>query len=183
MKPLIGTAILGAIMAGLTAAAVLSGLWTANLWVSAGLAIALLWLCWVDLREMRLPDFLTLPLIAAGLAWAFLVTEQLPASLAGALAGYAVIWGLEIFWRRVRGQEGIGLGDAKLLAGAGAWLGWMGLPIVLLVASASGLIVAGLGRIVLNNDTKPTQIIAFGPFLGLAFWFVWSFGSDPALWL
>jgi leader peptidase (prepilin peptidase)/N-methyltransferase len=183
MKPLAGTSLLGIAMTVLMAVSFGTGQWSQNIYVSIGIAVVLLWMSWVDFVEMRLPDYLTLPLIVTGLTWSGLVSDQLVPGLVGAIAGFGAIWALNIFWQRVRGQDGIGLGDAKLLAGAGAWLGWMGLPLVLLIASGAGLIATGLAMLFARQKAGLTNVIAFGPFLSLGFWAVWCLGSDPALWL
>jgi leader peptidase (prepilin peptidase)/N-methyltransferase len=60
----------------------------------------------------------------------------------GAAAGFAAFWALGYAYRRLRGREGLGLGDAKLLAGSGAWVSWWGLPSVVLVAALAGLTAA-----------------------------------------
>ena len=121
----------------------------------------------VDLRERRLPDRLTLPLAALGLVLAAWRTGGLPlAELAGAGVGYLLFWGLGEAHHRLRGTEGLGLGDAKLLAAAGAWLGWRDLPLVILLAALGALAFALLAR---NRKTE----IAFGPWLAMAFLVLW----------
>ena len=78
-----------------------------------------------------------------GLAVAWAVDPGLLGDHAlGALAGFASLAVIASVYRRVRGREGLGLGDAKLLAAAGAWLGWQALPSVVLIAAASGLALA-----------------------------------------
>ena len=97
----------------------------------------------VDLRSFRIPDILSLPLIAAGITLAILVPGVNAVDhLAGALAAYLLFAAVGEIYFRSRGIDGLGLGDAKLFAGAGAWLGWQNLPIVLLVAATGGLIHA-----------------------------------------
>jgi leader peptidase (prepilin peptidase) / N-methyltransferase len=123
----------------------------------------------VDLKTLRIPDLLSLPLIAAGLALAFAVPGVGAMDhLAGALGAYILFAGLGEVYFRSRGIDGLGLGDAKLFAAAGAWLGWQNLPMVLLIATAGGLIYALLRA----SQDKATRI-AFGPFLALAFWAMW----------
>jgi leader peptidase (prepilin peptidase)/N-methyltransferase len=93
----------------------------------------------------------------------------------GAFAGFAALALIASVYRRVRGREGLGLGDAKLLAAAGAWLGWHGLPSVVLIAAVSALAVA-LAAASGGGKLAWTSRIAFGPHLALAFWLVWLFG-------
>jgi|GEM_PF-803684 len=144
---------------------------------SAVLGAALLALAYIDLRTGLLLDSLTLPLIAAGLAWAALAdpgtsTSLLNAGL-GAAIGYGAIAGLAFIWRRWRGYEGIGLGDAKLLSAGGAWVGATALPMVLFVSSLIGIIAA---VIVLQKPRSSGERVAlpFGPCLALGIWIVWN---------
>ena len=132
-----------------------------------------LWLAaasWIDARRLILPDVLTLPLIAAGLALAWLQPPELATRAIGAMAGFAAFALIAELYRRLRGRDGLGLGDAKLLAGAGAWLGWEALPSVVLIGAVAGLVFALLKRPAADRP------IPFGPFLALGFWLVWRFG-------
>jgi leader peptidase (prepilin peptidase)/N-methyltransferase len=121
---------------------------------------------------MRIPDLLNALLVVSGLGAAWLLEKSLLAALIGAVLGYGAILLLNTLYRSMRGRDGIGLGDAKLLAGAGAWLGWTGLPFVVLIAAATGIVfVAGsrvLGRAFARQDA-----IAFGPFLCIGITAVW----------
>lgn len=132
------------------------------------LAAVLARLAWVDVRTFRLPDIYTLPLIGAGLVLA-LVTDRISvgASVAGALTGFGLFWAIGHFYFSRHGQEGLGLGDAKLFAASGSWLGVWLLPYVLLVASFGGLAFALMTR------RNPERKVAFGPWLAFAFMTVW----------
>ena len=122
-----------------------------------------------DLRYRRLPDRLTLPLVIAGLLLA--VPHGLPqvqSRLIGAALGFGIFWAIGAAFFRLRGVEGLGLGDAKLFAAAGAWLGWTPLPVVLLVASFGGLGQSLIGR------SRADREIPFGPWLCLGFAACWT---------
>ena len=164
---------LAALAVALSAAMVLSG-WL--LWASLGLGWTLLTLAAIDWREFVLPDIITLPLIPSGLVVAWAIDPGLLSGHAlGALAGFAALALIASVYRRLRSREGLGLGDAKLLAAAGAWLGWQALPSVVVIAAACGLALAlatTLGGVKLGWTSR----IAFGPHLALAFWLVWLFG-------
>lgn len=137
--------------------------------LTAVLAGILLRLAWIDHRTFRLPDRYTLPLIVLGLGLSPLFGEPaFTARLIGAVAGFLSL-GLigEIHFRRT-GAEGLGLGDAKLCAAAGAWLGWQALPMVVLIASVAGLAYATALR-----RTDRGAPIAFGPMLALGFFLCW----------
>lgn len=148
---------------------------------TTGLAVVLLWITVIDLRELRVPNRLSLPLVAAGLAVAWLISLQpLHAHVAGALVGYGVLAAVGALHFRLRGREGLGLGDAKLFAAAGAWLGWAALPAVLFEAALLGLLIAGMRR--LAGAASPE--IPFAPALAIAFWASWTFGVPgvPMTW-
>jgi len=137
--------------------------------VGALLGWVLLLASLIDLRHFALPDALTLPLIPAGLGVVFLTDRTALADhVIGAFAGYAVFAAIAALYRRFRGREGLGMGDAKLLAASGAWVGWAELPWVVLLAACAALLTALLGR-----RWQADRMIAFGPFLALGFWLVW----------
>ena len=131
------------------------------------LALALVMLARTDLREQRLPDRLTLPLVAMGLGLSAWRVEGVPfAQLIGASGGFLLFWALGEAHFRLRGAEGLGLGDAKLIAAAGAWLGWRDLPLLVLIAALGALAAVAVGRL-------PKREIAFGPWLAMAFMLLW----------
>ena len=140
----------------------------------AGLVLgwSLLLLALIDLRHMLLPDRITLPLLALGLAVTALIEPaRLPAHVIGAAAAYLGLALVARLYAQLRGRAGLGGGDGKLLAALGAWLGWEALPSVLLIAGIAGLLfAAAAGRL------APSDRIAFGPALGLAGWIVWLHG-------
>lgn len=136
----------------------------------------LLALAWIDWRSMRLPDALTLPLLLAGLLATWLDRPgDLPAHLLGALAGFAAFALVGWLYRRLRGQEGLGLGDAKLLAAGGAWLGWEGLASVVLLGCATAALSL-LPRHLAGHRLSRHSALAFGPWLALGIWLVWLLG-------
>ena len=137
----------------------------------------LLALGWIDLRSWLLPDILTLPLIIAGLAVAFaLDPDQLTQHALGAALGYLSLVAVAASYRALRGREGLGRGDAKLLAASGAWLGAAALPQVILIAALSALAAAGCLRLS-GMRLGIHSALPFGPFLALATWLLWLFGS------
>lgn len=145
-------------------------------WVSIGLGWLLLVLAVIDQRHLILPDRLTLPLIPAGLGVAYLIDPALlDAHLLGGVVGLFAFALVAVLYQVLRGREGLGMGDAKLLAGAGAWLGWTALPGVVLLATFSALSLAVL-RLVTEENADLTGEIAFGPHLALAFWASWLLG-------
>src|SRR5262249_10831009 len=108
---------------------------------SALLALTLAALSTVDLRDYRLPDILTLPLVAAGVLASWWLELASPWwAMISAAVGFALLTGVAMLYSRVRGRDGLGLGDAKLFAASGAWLGLEGLPAVLLVACGAAIV-------------------------------------------
>jgi leader peptidase (prepilin peptidase) / N-methyltransferase len=145
-------------------------------WVDAALGWWLLALAWIDWRHMILPDVLTLPLIPLGLAVAgVLEPEELWQPLIGAAAGYLGLRALAWTYHRLRGREGLGQGDAKLLAASGAWVGVSGLPSVLAGAAVTGLVAVG-AMMLAGTRLDRHSALPFGPFLAAATWLVWLFG-------
>jgi leader peptidase (prepilin peptidase)/N-methyltransferase len=144
--------------------------------VTAALGVCLLTLAVIDAECFRLPDVLTLPLIACGLiVAAFLPGLPLFDHVIGAAAGFVVFAALAWLFRRVRGRDALGLGDAKLAAAAGAWLGWMALPSMVLIACVLGFIWIAV-RAITSGRQSMREHIAFGVPLAAAFWLVWLYG-------
>jgi leader peptidase (prepilin peptidase)/N-methyltransferase len=144
-------------------------------WLDCLLGWWLLALGWIDLRTWLLPDALTLPLIIAGLAASFMFDpDQLVNHALGAPLGYASLMTIAALYRALRGREGLGGGDAKLLAASGAWLGAAGLPQVILLAALSALAAAGFLRLA-GMRLRMHSALPFGPFLALATWVLWLF--------
>jgi leader peptidase (prepilin peptidase)/N-methyltransferase len=127
----------------------------------------------LDVEYHWLPDRLTLPLIPAGLlVGATGYGTVLEARLIGAGAGYLVLAGIAMLYRRLRGREGLGGGDPKLLAAIGAWLGWVQLPFVLLLAGTAGLlglVVKRLSGAAIRADDR----LPLGTLMALAAWPIW----------
>lgn len=147
---------------------------------SLGLGWVLLCLAAIDVAALRLPDVLTLPLLGAGLAEAaFLPGRPILDHLAGAAVGWALLAGVALAYRRWRGIDGLGLGDAKLLAAAGAWLGWRALPSVLLIACLAAFAWVAVLRLRRGRQVL-SEPIAFGAPLALAFWIAWLHGPLSA---
>jgi leader peptidase (prepilin peptidase) / N-methyltransferase len=144
-----------------------------EVWLDCLLGWSLLALAWIDARHWLLPDLLTLPLVIAGLVAALaLAPGELASRALGAAGGYVFFRGLAFLYRRLRGRDGLGQGDAKLLAAAGAWVGAAALPQVILIAAFAGLCAAGVMRIA-GVRLEASSALPFGPFLALAIWVVW----------
>ena len=117
----------------------------------------------VDAETGYLPDALTLPAVWLGLVTAAVGVGGTSASGAvlGAATGYAALRLIADGYAALRGREGLGRGDAKLLAAGGAWLGPLALPLVLLLAALAGLAAVTLRAGAVRADTE----LRFGPYL------------------
>lgn len=173
---------IGGFVLAIEGAALAVALWAA--FQTAGWVIAiscvfgwtLLLLAVIDWRVQLLPDLITLPLLVTGLAAAAILDrDHMTDHLIGALAGFAVFALAALIYRLLRGREGLGLGDAKLLAGIGAWVSWMGLPTVVLWGSILGLAFA-LARAVTGRGLSLSDRLPFGTFLAAGGWLVWLYG-------
>jgi leader peptidase (prepilin peptidase)/N-methyltransferase len=143
---------------------------------TAALGWQLLLIALIDAENFWLPDELTLPLIATGLiASAVLATGWPVDQIIGAVAGFVSLWLLAEVYRRVRGRQGLGGGDPILFAGAGAWVGWQGLPSVLLWACAAGFSMV-LTLLITRRRVSATDRLPFGTFLAIGVWLTWLYG-------
>ncbi len=147
----------------------------AGVLILSGCLIAL---AMIDIDTLLLPDCLTLPLLWLGLLFnVYAVYVPLEQAVLGAVAGYLIFWFLRWGSILLTHREGLGLGDAKLLAAMGAWLGWQVLPWLLLVASAFGLMTMFIHRSVMSDEVTreksirlPSLPFPFGPSLAMACW-------------
>jgi len=143
--------------------------------LSSILALGLITLSEIDRKSFRLPDPITLPLLLAGLLAATIIGEGIVWHLVSAAIGFAVILLVDYGYRAWRGVSGIGLGDAKLFAAAGAWLGAAALPTVLLWSCVLALLALLAARLSGRQLTAQTAI-PFGSFLAYGTWLVWCLG-------
>ena len=153
--------------------AVLSALviWYLGSGIAGISGLILLWMLiamsFIDLDTQLLPDELTLPLMWLGLLINLDGTfVPLRDAVIGAAAGYIFLWLVYWMFFAATGKEGIGYGDFKLLAALGAWMGWMLLPLIVLLSSVVGATV-GLLMIALKRHHRDSPI-PFGPFLATA---------------
>jgi leader peptidase (prepilin peptidase)/N-methyltransferase len=134
-------------------------------------ACAFLWtllaLTGIDFDTQFLPDNLTLPLLWGGLiANLHGLFVPLQDAVVGAIAGYLVLWSIFWLFKLIRGKEGMGYGDFKLLAALGAWLGWKMLPLIVLGSSVVGACI-GIGLVAFKGRDHNVPL-AFGPYLAIA---------------
>lgn len=165
------------------------GLWAAGQFdgptavITAVLGWWLLLIALIDAEEFWLPDRLTLPLGAAGLLAAGLWSPQtLVDRGGGVVAGFVTLWLVSIIYQRLRHRPGLGSGDPILFAAAGAWVGALALPVVLLVACGIGLSVIA-ARMLLGQAPAATEQLPFGSYLAISLWLTWLYWPATGGWL
>ncbi len=142
----------------------------------AFLCSACLALLAIDIQFFILPDAITLPGIAVGLALSFVSVRRTPLeALVGAALGAGGLFLVAFLYEKIAGQEGMGLGDVKMLGMIGAFLGPSGVVVTILAASVSGTLV-GLGLILFRGGSGKTKL-PFGVFLALGAIAAWFFAE------
>ena len=119
-----------------------------------------------DFDTQRLPNVLTLPGIVLGLAFSVVAAPGLFDSAAGTALGAAILLAVRWGWKRATGVDGMGLGDVKMLAMIGAFLGWRQVWVVLFLASLAGAAI-GLFLTLVQRRSLQSRL-PFGTFLALA---------------
>jgi leader peptidase (prepilin peptidase)/N-methyltransferase len=129
-------------------------------------ACALIVLFVIDLQHQILPNRITLPGLAIGLILSVAFPPGWRGALLGALFGGVFPWLIAEAYLRLRGREGMGMGDFKMLAMAGAFLGWPLIYIVLMLACVLGVVIGG-GALLVTRRAAATRI-PFGTFIAAA---------------
>jgi leader peptidase (prepilin peptidase)/N-methyltransferase len=126
---------------------------------------ALIVLFAIDLEHHLLPNVITLPGILVGFAFSLFTEPGWMASLAGILVGGGVLWGVAGAYYLIRHEEGLGMGDVKMLAMIGAFVGWKLMLITLMMASFAGSIVGVI--LIVSKRGGMKYALPFGTFLAL----------------
>ena len=126
---------------------------------------ALIVLFAIDLEHHLLPNAITIPGIIVGFVFSFFTEPGWEASLIGLLAGGGALYAIAEIYYRVRHEEGLGMGDVKMLAMIGAFLGWKLALLTLILASFAGTLI-GIGLIVTRRGGMK-YALPFGTFLAL----------------
>ncbi|ATC23201.1 prepilin peptidase [Caulobacter vibrioides] len=142
---------------------------------------SLLLIATIDTEHLWLPDRLTLPFGALGVI-ATLAIGEVPVwtPLVGAAVGFGGLALIAWLYKTVRGFDGMGGGDPRLLGAIGAWVGWQGLPSVLVWACVAGLSVA-IAQTLVRRRFSGDQQLPFGAFLAIGAWLTWLWGPLHAL--
>lgn len=153
-----------------------------GLFFSALLAMSL-----IDADHFIIPDVISLPLIPIGItAVALLDARQLSpiplyASIFGATAGAGIMLGIALLGRLLFGREAMGMGDVKLVAAIGAWMGFLpALPLTIFLGALFGSVV-GIGTTLVRGGKPPR--LPFGPYLCAGALAAWLWGEPIVRWL
>ncbi len=163
---------LAAITASIAAAPDLRGM------LGAGLALLMLAIAVVDAQRFIIPDELTATSLALAFVYAAVIDPQAVwesialAALRGAVLAL-VFLGVRAVHARLRGREGLGLGDVKLAGVAGAWLDWLTIPIAVEIAALAALAIYLMRNFLRGRPIRATGRLPFGLFLAPAIWLSW----------
>jgi leader peptidase (prepilin peptidase) / N-methyltransferase len=141
---------------------------------------ALIVLFVTDLQHKILPNVITLPGIVIGLVCSVFLPPGWVSSLIGILVGGGVLFAIAEVYYRVRGQEGLGMGDVKLLAMIGAFLGWKLVLITLVFASFTGSLAGGV--LIASGRGGMKYALPFGTFLAVGALLAATWGDPIADW-
>ena len=148
--------------------------------VRVAFACAMVVLFFIDLEHQILPNVITLPGIVAGLAASAFLPPGLFLAVLGALLGGGVLWAIAEIYVRVRGMEGMGMGDVKMLGMIGAFLGAPLMALTLVIASFAGALT-GVGLMLAGRGDLQRRL-PFGTFLAAAGVFASLWGQPIVDW-
>jgi leader peptidase (prepilin peptidase) / N-methyltransferase len=144
------------------------------------LVLLLLALAHADVKDMILPDWLNAALAASGLGQSLVLQVPHPIDAgAGAMLGTCLFGAVGFGFQRLRGYPGLGLGDVKFAGAAGFWIGWQGIPVMLLSASLFGLAVV-ISRLAMQQGLDLRAQLPFGPFLCAGTFLAWLLVVAPS---
>jgi len=154
--------------------------WTPILAVRLLFACAMIVLFVIDLQHRILPNVITVPGIVVGLAFSAVLPPGWLASTIGAIAGGGALFLIAEVYYRVRGVEGLGMGDVKMLAMIGAFLGWQLTLVTLMLASFSGSVI-GVGLMAFDRRSMQAAL-PFGTFLAVGALIAAVYGDSLLAW-
>ena len=145
------------------------------------LSLILIVIFFIDLENFIIPDILNFSIMFLALLKNFLsnfntsLIHEINQSIIGGIVGYISIWLIIFLYKAIKKIDGMGLGDAKLMAGIGLLFGWQSIPFVLFVASILGLIFV-VPSLLKKQKTMRTEI-PFGPFIIVAGLIYFAYGD------
>ena len=145
------------------------------------LSLILIMIFFIDLENFIIPDVLNFSIMFLALLKNFLpnlntsFVQEINQSIIGGIVGYLSIWIIIFLYKTIKKIDGMGLGDAKLIAGIGLLFGWQSIPFVLFISSVLGLIFVIPS--LLNKKKNMRSEIPFGPFIIAAGIVYFTFGD------
>ena len=146
------------------------------------LSLILIIIFFIDLENFIIPDSLNFTIMGLALLKNFLpnfntsLIHEIDQSIIGGIVGYLSIWLIIFLYKTIKKIDGMGLGDAKLMAAIGFLFGWQSVPFVLFVSSILGLIFV-IPSLIKKQKNMRTEI-PFGPFIILACLIYFAYGSQ-----
>ena len=146
------------------------------------LSLILIIIFFIDLENFIIPDSLNFTIMGLALLKNFLpnfntsLIHEIDQSIIGGMVGYLSIWLIIFLYKTIKKIDGMGLGDAKLMAAIGFLFGWQSVPFVLFVSSILGLIFV-IPSLIKKQKNMRTEI-PFGPFIILACLIYFAYGSQ-----
>ena len=152
------------------------------------LGLSFLIIFFIDLKYFIIPNSLTFSMMILGFIKSFdpnldSIFPNYINSLIGGFFGYGIIFSIIFFYKQIRKKEGMGLGDAKLLAVIGFWFGWISIPFVIFLSSIFALVFVAPDLI--KKNKKMSSQIPFGPHIILAtiFYLLFKNNLDSLIYL
>lgn len=139
------------------------------------LAVSLIWISVIDIIRFEIPDLGAGLLAFTGVAFVVVSDAIVLDHALGATIWPLLFWIVGTGYMRMRGWQGLGFGDVKLMVGIGVWLGFHQTTLVVFAAALSGILtmlVFGLMKRTSFVDIG-SRAVAFGPFLCLSAWVTW----------
>ena len=140
------------------------------------LALAVLFVAATDLARFEIPDLANCAIFLLGIGWVVssgLYSDAILDALLRAAVAAAVLEIVRILYRRLRGIDGLGMGDVKLAAAGAPWLPWSHLQVALLIAVCAALFLVAGRAVIARNGLHMRLALPFGAFLAPAVWVVW----------
>jgi len=154
-----------------------SAFWDMPTFFTLVFAALLIWVSVVDCERMEIPDTASATIFVSGGLYSWVSGVDLATRFWGAMMWAALFYGVGIIYLRLRGQDGLGFGDVKLIAGLAMWLGFADTNFAVLSAA-----LCGVAMIVVTQQAQSRSFeniaqtaVAFGPFLCLSAWANWLF--------
>jgi leader peptidase (prepilin peptidase)/N-methyltransferase len=170
-------------LGALALAGVAASLWAApgaKGLAGAGLALIALAIAVIDARHMLIPNELNAVALALALVNAYLSPPLVDSLAMLALRGavtFLIFLAIRVAFRRLRGREGLGLGDVKLAFVAGAWLDWLMIALAVEIAALAALALYLAWPLITRRPLALTARLPFGLFFAPAIWLAWLIGT------